>query len=117
MSNNSNTLTTNNNLNIANFIKSNNVPINPISKATSTNRAKRVSVPILPLGSVDNHNCIKPNIKTTPNQPCSDEISLQNISCEAISPPSAIQNYDKEHITFYLCDINSASYAAKKSSF
>ena len=83
--------------------------------------AKRVNVPILPLSSVDKHTCTnisktqQPNIKTTPNQPCSDEISLQNTSSEAISPPSAIQNYDKEHITFYLCNINSASYAAKSS--
>ena len=75
-------------------------------------------MPILPLSSVDNHKCIdKPNIKTTPNQPCSDDIILQNTSCEAISPPCAIQNYDKEHITFYLCNINSASYAAKNHLF
>ena len=78
--------------------------------------AKRVSVPILPLSSVDNHNCTNisqtqhiPIIKTTINQPCSDEISLHNVSCEAISPPSALHNYDKEHITFYLRNINSVS--------
>ena len=34
-----------------------------------------------------------------------------------MSPPSAIHNYDKDQITFYLCNINSASYAAKNYLF
>ena len=40
--------------------------------------------------------CYRPNktptIKTTINQPCNEDISLQNSSSEAISSPSAIHN-------------------------
>ena len=107
------------------FIIKNHIPINPTSikqHSEQTNLVKRVVMLILPVSSVDNHNCTNNRatrisgaiiIKTTNNQPCTDEISLQNTSSEATSSPSAIHNYVKEHITFYLCNINSASYAAK----
>ena len=81
-----------------NFIKLNHIPINPTSKkqhSEQTNLVKRVVMPILQLSSVDNHNCTNNNIpiiKTTNNQPCTDEISLQNTSSEASSSPSAIHN-------------------------
>ena len=93
------------------IIINNHIPINPTSKkqhSEQTNLVKRVVMPILPLSSVDNHNCAEyncqndltpanaggtilptnikvPIIKTTNNQPCTDEISLQNTSSEAIS--------------------------------
>ena len=71
----------------------------------------------MPLVSVDNHNCNKPNIITNTIEPCKDEIKLQNPKSETISPPNAIHKYDKKKITFYLSNINSASYAAKNYLF
>ena len=113
------------------FIKHNNVPIFPVNSKnkniynTQTQNqqlAKSVKLPILPLDSVDNHSCNtshnhKPNIQTTISQPCTDDISLQNLSGEKTSPPSAIHKYDDNKITFYLCNINSASHAAKNYLF
>ena len=73
-----------------------------------------VTMLILPLDSVDKHTC---NITTHTHTPCKDEIVLQNPDCETTSPPSAIHNYDKDNITFYLANINSASYAAQNYLF
>ena len=83
--------------------------------------AKRVVLPILPSSSVDNHICATINktfiINITINQPCNDDVILQNSSSEAISPPNAIHNYDNDQMTFHPCNINSASYAAKNYLF